>query len=306
MTTQIPTTEAEWRVRLNPEEFRVLRQAGTEAPWTGEYVSTRTPGMYHCRACGAELFASDTKFDSHCGWPSFYDAVPGTVPYAAFRAVEWFEYDPDGTMLAELGGTYERDFAGYNQRITDLVHVDEVIHVIVAVGARPGVAQLAQRVGAQGAEGEETVRLEDTATFGERLIERLAPLQHQAAEHHIHAGVGQGQAQRVRAHPLEAPPPLLMPARLAQHPGSEVERKHERAPVAALELARDAAGAGTQVEHHARLEGKHGEPLEQLRGHARLQAGGGLIAGAGAIEGRPQPAAVEAKDLCRPRHAGTP
>ncbi|MDR7273544.1 peptide-methionine (R)-S-oxide reductase MsrB [Catenuloplanes atrovinosus] len=75
----LPTTEEEWRVRLNPQEFRVLRQAGTEAPWTGEYVNTKTEGVYHCRACGQELFSSDTKFDSNCGWPSFDDAIPGTV-----------------------------------------------------------------------------------------------------------------------------------------------------------------------------------------------------------------------------------
>jgi peptide-methionine (R)-S-oxide reductase len=68
----VPTSDAEWRVRLSPDEYRVLRQAGTEAPWAGEYVDTKTTGVYRCRACGAELFSSDTKFDSHCGWPSFY------------------------------------------------------------------------------------------------------------------------------------------------------------------------------------------------------------------------------------------
>jgi peptide-methionine (R)-S-oxide reductase len=76
---QLPTTDDEWRIRLSPEEFRVLRRAGTEAPWSGEYVSTKTEGVYACRACGTQLFASDTKFDSHCGWPSFDDAIPGTV-----------------------------------------------------------------------------------------------------------------------------------------------------------------------------------------------------------------------------------
>jgi peptide-methionine (R)-S-oxide reductase len=65
-------SEEQWRAELDPLAYAVLRQAATERPYTGEYTDTTTTGVYSCRACGAELFRSDSKFESHCGWPSFY------------------------------------------------------------------------------------------------------------------------------------------------------------------------------------------------------------------------------------------
>ncbi|MBU4335625.1 MAG: peptide-methionine (R)-S-oxide reductase MsrB [Actinobacteria bacterium] len=77
MGYQIDKTDEQWRLELEPQEYAVLRRAGTERAWTGELLDEHRAGVYRCRACSAELFRSDAKFDSHCGWPSFFTPLAG-------------------------------------------------------------------------------------------------------------------------------------------------------------------------------------------------------------------------------------
>lgn len=87
--------EEVWRSELSPSAYHVLREAGTEPPFVGEYTDTKTTGVYACRACGTELFRSDTKFDSHCGWPSFY------APLAEDRVI-YLEDRSTGALRTEV------------------------------------------------------------------------------------------------------------------------------------------------------------------------------------------------------------
>ncbi len=72
-TNQVKLTEEEWKQKLSPEAYHVLREKGTEAPFSGKLYQEERSGKYHCGACNALLFSSKTKYDAHCGWPSFYD-----------------------------------------------------------------------------------------------------------------------------------------------------------------------------------------------------------------------------------------
>jgi len=79
----LPQSEHEWRKRLTPEQYRILRERGTEAPFSGTLVQEKRNGVYTCSACDNPLFASDAKFESHTGWPSFDQALPGAVEFKA-------------------------------------------------------------------------------------------------------------------------------------------------------------------------------------------------------------------------------
>jgi peptide-methionine (R)-S-oxide reductase len=82
----IERSEAEWRDKLSEEQYRILRQKGTEAPHSGKYNLHFQDGEYQCAACGTKLFESHQKFDSNCGWPSFDDAIEGSIEYVQDRS----------------------------------------------------------------------------------------------------------------------------------------------------------------------------------------------------------------------------
>src|SRR5918994_2372034 len=95
MSYSVNKTEAEWRAELDPEQYQVLREAATERAWTGELLDESRAGLYTCAACGSELFQSGTKFDSHCGWPSFYESIRP-------EAVELIEDSSHGMVRTEV------------------------------------------------------------------------------------------------------------------------------------------------------------------------------------------------------------
>lgn len=103
MTNELKTkSETYWRSKLTPEQYRVLRQRATEAPWTGAYVDHHAKGDYKCAACGQKLFSSETKFESGSGWPSFYEvAEQGTVE---FRQDHSFGMERLEAVCANCGG----------------------------------------------------------------------------------------------------------------------------------------------------------------------------------------------------------
>lgn len=106
---KIDKTESEWEDELTPEQYHILREKGTEVAFTGEYDSLFDPGTYSCAACGTKLFDSETKFDAECGWPSFYDAIPGSVE---FEEDESHGMTRTEVMCATCGGHLGHVFEG--------------------------------------------------------------------------------------------------------------------------------------------------------------------------------------------------
>jgi peptide-methionine (R)-S-oxide reductase len=100
--TKINKTDQEWRSELTPEQYRVLREKGTERAFTGEYDHVFKPGTYHCAGCGAELFVSDTKYDSGCGWPAFYAPATGDAVEEETDTSHWMTRTE--VLCANCGG----------------------------------------------------------------------------------------------------------------------------------------------------------------------------------------------------------
>ncbi|HVA74422.1 MAG TPA: peptide-methionine (R)-S-oxide reductase MsrB [Acidimicrobiales bacterium] len=95
MAPEVKKTDEEWKAQLSPEQYEVLRQAGTERPWSGKYVNNHDDGTYTCAGCGALLFDASTKYESGSGWPSFYEP-------AVAEAVELVEDRSHGTVRTEV------------------------------------------------------------------------------------------------------------------------------------------------------------------------------------------------------------
>lgn len=101
MDFEVKKTDAEWKSQLSEEQYRVLREKGTERAFTGEYDDHFEKGIYVCAACGNKLFNSDTKFNSHCGWPSFDQAIKGSVIYESDLSFGMVRTE---VMCAKCGG----------------------------------------------------------------------------------------------------------------------------------------------------------------------------------------------------------
>jgi methionine-R-sulfoxide reductase len=102
MNFPVTKTDAEWRKQLTPEQYHVLREAGTERAFTGAYWDTKAPGIYRCAGCGETLFTSQTKFDSGCGWPSFYDLA--NLQSVIVRADHSYGMRREEVLCAKCGG----------------------------------------------------------------------------------------------------------------------------------------------------------------------------------------------------------
>ncbi len=109
MTEKLEKTDAEWRGELSPERFHILREKGTEPPFTGAHTHSKVDGMYRCGACGAELFSSDTKFDSGTGWPSFTE--PANLEHVELR--------PDNSLLMRRTEVVCRHCGGHLGHVFD-------------------------------------------------------------------------------------------------------------------------------------------------------------------------------------------